>query len=147
VRTRENSSNFQRGHHQQPSFGCAGCIGWESQLGETCSIRHRPTCLKKSHVFSLNARAFILSRTIFLPRSIPLSLSLFYPFPPLFSFHLQPVPLRPFSTPLTTAAFLDLFRLYGSFKAEIPPDCQSFIGATEYPTQSYSDRIFPLSIV
>ena len=76
VRTRENSSNFQRGHHQQPSFGCAGCIGWESQLGETCSIRHRPTCLKKSHVFSLNARA----------RFYPLSDNLSPPLYPSFPF-------------------------------------------------------------
>lgn len=90
ARTREKfSTNFppRRGHHQQPSFGAAR----ESQLGEeTCSIR-RPTCLKKSHVFSLSALAcprslaFILSRTIFLPHPSYLALSLspsFLPQPP-----------------------------------------------------------------
>lgn len=76
-----NSSNFQRGHHQQPSFGCAGCTGRESQLGETCSIRYRPTCLKKSHVFSLNARA----------RFYPLSDNLSPPLYPFFPFPFLPL--------------------------------------------------------
>lgn len=72
-----NSPNFQRGHHHQPSFGA----GWSGKPArETCSIRHRPTCLEKSHVFfsqCARALAFILSRTIFLPLPTRSTLFLF----------------------------------------------------------------------
>lgn len=124
ARTREIPFNFQRGRHQQPSFGCAGCAPvWKANSGKLARFatdRHasrNPTCF----LSTLARFAFILSRTIFLS-----------PPPPLLSFHLQPVPSRPFSTPLGDIAFPDLFRLYGSFKAEIPSNCQSFIEATAY---------------
>jgi len=119
--------------------------GRESQLGKTCSIRYRPTCLKKSHVFSLNARARFhpLSDNLSPPAVVPAA-----PFPLLF----LPLSVVALVSPAThslaslfhaarDAAFPDLFRLYGFFKAEIPPDCQSFIEATGFPAESRRPRL------
>lgn len=137
---REIPPNFQRGHHQQPSFGCAGCAGRESQLGENL-LDSPPTDMPQEipRVFSQRSLLSFLGQS-FSPDHPP-SLSRSCPFPLLLSFYLQPVPSRPFSKPLSDIAFPDLFRLYGSFKAEIPPDCQSFIEATAYPAESRSPRL------
>lgn len=99
----------------------------KANLKETCSIR-RPTCLKKSHVFSLSASArpcslaFIFSRTIFFSHPPYLVLSLSHlsflnhlPFrPPVaLSFHPQSARTALMTHPLQTRpslGFVDLPR-------------------------------------
>jgi len=105
VKRREIPPTFSRVTISSHLSAALADAGRESQFEETCSIRHRPTCLKKSHVFSLNARFYPLSDNLSPPS--PFSLSLSCPVPPLlsrFTFS-QPVPSRLFSTPLATWLF------------------------------------------
>lgn len=118
--------------------------GRESQFEETCSIRHRPTCLKKSHVFSLNARFYPLSDNLSPPSPFSLSLSC----PVALSFHvLATRSLASLFHAARDVAFPDLFRLYGSFKTEIPLDCVKVSAMRLDIQQNRSAGIFRLSIV
>lgn len=139
-----NSSNFQRGHHQQPSFGCAGCR-WSGKpirrkLARFATDRHasrNPTCFLSTLSRSLLSSR---SRTIFLLPPPP-------PFRRRFRFTCTARSLASLFHVARDVAFPDLFRLYGTFKAEIPLDCQSFSGATGYPTESRRPHLSRLSIV
>jgi len=104
AKTRGIPPNFRRQGHRSAATRQVGCSALESQLEETCSIRHRATCLERSRVFSLGAR--------------------FYPLSDNPSSSLCPVPAprsyrscNPQLAHFRDVASADLFRLHGSFRS------------------------------
>lgn len=131
-----NSFNFQRGHRQQPSFGCAGWR-WSGKPIRGNLLDSPSTDMPQEipRVFSQRSLLSSLGQSF--------SPVVLFPFPFLphatvaLSFHvLATRSLASLFHAARDVAFPDLFRLYGSFQTEIPLDCQSFSEAIGYPAKS-----------